>query len=300
MHSVSRRRFLVQAGVATLASTWMPRLALADPLGGPIGIQLYAVREALHANPAGTLKKLKQIGFGEVETAGFGDLTAKQFRKLLDDNGLVCPSAHLAFEADKIDQSLADAKVLGASYAVTGSLRSLAADKAKPVEWKTDMGADEAKRTAELANRLGERAKRAGLQFAYHNHNQEFADLGDGTIGFDWLLSNTDPDLVKFQIDCGWMVLGGRDPVDYFKKYPNRFPSIHVKDFQPASTKPDGTTEEPRGAELGRGMIDYRPIFAAAKQAGLKHYFVEQEGPFERMDQMQAAEVAYDYLHGID
>lgn len=300
MSSMSRRRFLVQSGLAALASAWMPRLALADPLGGPIGIQLYAVREPLHADPAGTLKKLKDIGFGEVETAGFGELTAKQFRQLLDDNGLACPSAHLPFDADKIGQSLEDAQTLGARYAVTGSLRSLVPDdNGKPVEWKTDMGADEAKRTAELANRLGEQAKRAGLQFAYHNHNEEFADLGDGKIGFDLLLEHTDPELVKFQIDCGWMVLGGRDPVDYFRKYPNRFPSIHVKDFQPSSKDGAGKSE-PRGAELGRGIIDYRPIFAAAKQAGLQHYFVEQEGPFERMDQVQAAKVAYDYLHAID
>ena len=96
------------------------------------------------------------------------------------------------------------------------------------------MSPDEAKRTAEIANRIGEAAKRAGLQFVYHNHDAEFADQGGGVIGYDLLLRETDPDLVKFEIDCGWMIFAGRNPIDYFKKFPHRFPMIHVKDFLPA------------------------------------------------------------------
>jgi sugar phosphate isomerase/epimerase len=98
------------------------------------------------------------------------------------------------------------------------------------------------------------------------------------------------------------MVFGGRNPIDYFKKYPNRFPMIHVKDFLP--TRDNGAVATSvalmRGAELGRGVVDYRPIFSAAEAAGLQHYFAEQEGPFARMNQLQAAHVAYDYLHSLD
>jgi sugar phosphate isomerase/epimerase len=163
------------------------------------------------------------------------------------------------------------------------------------------MSLDEAHRTAELANRIGEEARRAGLTYAYHNHNFEFAPQADGAIGYDVLLKETDPQLVKFEIDCGWMVLGGRDPRDYFTRYPQRFPMIHVKDFLPAAAQGQDAkapTEHP-GAELGHGMIDYGPIFAVAEKSGLKHYFAEQEGPFTRMSQLDAARQAYVYLSNI-
>jgi sugar phosphate isomerase/epimerase len=270
-------------------------------MGKPVGIQLYTVKDAMQTDPAGTLKKLRQIGFGEVETAGFGKLSARQFRQLLDDAGLSCPSAHLQFDLDRLDSAFEDAHSLGATYAVSGSLHSLVAGSGSAVAAsKPTMSLDEAKRTAEVASRIGERAKRAGLQYVYHNHDLEFAAQGGGAIGYDLLLQNTDPGLVQFEIDCGWMVFAGHNPIDYFKKYPNRFPMIHVKDFLAAhagSAAADAAVM--RGAELGRGVVDYKPIFAAAVRAGLRHYFAEQEGPFERMNQLQAAQVAYDYLHSI-
>ena len=157
------------------------------------------------------------------------------------------------------------------------------------------MSLDEAWRTAALANRIGEQARRAGLQYVYHNHDFEFAEQDGGAIGYDLLLRETDPQLVQFEIDCGWMVVGGRDPRAYFARYPGRFPLIHVKDFQPVTAH----GSSPAGAELGHGMIDYAPIFAAAEKAGLRHYFAEQEGPFTRMSQIDAARQAYDYLRKI-
>jgi sugar phosphate isomerase/epimerase len=157
------------------------------------------------------------------------------------------------------------------------------------------MSLDEAKRTAELANRIGEQARRADLEYAYHNHDFEFAQQDGGAVGYDLLLRETDPGLVQFEIDCGWMILGGRDPRDYFARYPGRFPMIHVKDFLP----PAAHGSSPAGAELGHGMIDYGPIFAAAEKAGLRHYFAEQEGPFTRMSQIDAARQAYDYLRKL-
>ena len=163
------------------------------------------------------------------------------------------------------------------------------------------MSLDEAKKTAELANRIGTAAKHAGLQYVYHNHDFEFVDQGKGAFGYDALVRETDPDLVKFEIDCGWMIFAGHDPIDYFTKYPNRIPLIHVKDYL-AKGKNAAADEKAtmQGAELGRGVVDYKPIFAAAKKAGLQHYFVEQEGPFARMSPMLAAQVDYDYLRAID
>src|SRR6202521_5831185 len=175
MNADSRRRFLIQLsqfGAAALAPTWLPRCAFANPLGRPVGIQLYTVNIPMQEDPAGTLKKLREIGFGEVETAGFGKLSAKQFRQLLDDAGLACPSAHLQFDINNLGATFEDAHALGAEYAASGSLHSLAVDSRPAVTApKSGMSLDEAKRTAELANRIGEAAKRAGLQYAYHNHD---------------------------------------------------------------------------------------------------------------------------------
>lgn len=301
MNAESRRRFLAQScqfGAAAFAAPWLGRFASANPLGRPVGIQLYTVKLSMQEDPAGTLKKIREIGFGEVESAGFGKLSSKEFRQQLNGAGLACPSAHLQFDLGKLGAAFEDAHALGAHYAVSGSLRALAADP-KPAVTASRMSLDEAKRTTEIANRIGAAAKRAGLQYAYHNHDFEFADLGQGDIGFDLLLRESDPELVKFEIDCGWMVFAGRNPVDYFRKYPNRFPLIHVKDFLAHHDHRAGSAEM-LGAELGRGVVDYKPIFAAAKKAGLRHYFVEQEGPFSRMDPLQAARVDYDYLHSLD
>jgi sugar phosphate isomerase/epimerase len=310
MYLESRRGFLVQSsqlGLAALLSTWLPRRGLANPLGLPIGLQLYTVKSSMEEDPAATLKKLREIGFGVVESAGLGKLSSKQFRQLLDDSGLACPSAHLQFDVDNLGPTFEDAHALGAKYGTSGSLRLPAAESKRAVAAsKPGMSLDDAKRTAEIANRIGEAAKHAGLQYAYHNHDAEFADQGGGAIGYDLLLRETDPELVKFEIDCGWMIFGGRNPVDYFKKYPNRFPMIHVKDYLAPNDKSAaapgaaaGGTAEMRGAELGHGVIDYKPIFAAAGKAGLRHYFAEQEGPYSRMNPLQAVRVDYDYLHSM-
>jgi len=296
--TTSRRRFLAQSGrlgAAALASSWLSRTAFANPLGKPIGIQLYTVKEAMEADPAGTLGKLAKIGFREVETAGFGKLSAKEFRKLLDGAGLACPSAHLSFDLDNLDAAFADAHALGAKYAASGALDGLVLPK-RPWSATRTMDVDEAKRTAEIANRIGAAAKRAGLHYTYHNHAFEFTGAGDGATGYDVLLRETDPDLVKFEIDCGWMVFAGRNPVDYFTKHPHRFPLIHVKDFLAADDK---VPKEMRGAELGHGVVDYKPIFSAAGKAGLQHFFVEQEGPFARMSPLEAVNVDFDYLHSM-
>lgn len=301
MSTWTRRRFVAQAGrcgIAALAAAALPRPSWTTPLGGPVGIQLYAVKDTLQADPAATLRALSDIGFGEVETAGFGKLSVQQFRALLDAARLRCPSAHLPFDTGDPGALFEQAHALGAQYAVSGSLRAALFEGRPP----PGMSLDEAQRTAELANRIGEHARRAGLQYAYHNHNFEFVPQGDAGVGYDLLLRETDPQLVKFEIDCGWMVLGGRDPRDYFTRYPHRFPMIHVKDFLPVAAQggaANAATANHPGAELGHGMIDYRPIFAVAEKSGLKHYFAEQEGPFTRMSQLEAARQAYTYLRNI-
>jgi hypothetical protein len=143
MTAQSRRRFLIQSsrlGAAALTPAWGWRRAFANPLGRPIGIQLYTVNGPMREDPAGTLKKLREIGFGEVESAGFGKLSAKEFRRHLDDAGLACPSAHLQFDVDNLGPTFENAHALGAAYAASGSLPAPAVDgKPAPASSKRSM-----------------------------------------------------------------------------------------------------------------------------------------------------------------
>ena len=128
---------------------------------------------------------------------------------------------------------------------------------------------------------MGTKAKAAGLQFAYHNHNFEFKPLAGGKIGYDIILSETDPSLVKFELDCGWMAAAGHDPVEYLTKYPKRYRLLHIKDFHPTEKPSVGLeeSERPKAAELGRGHVDYKPIFAAAAKTEVELYYVERNRP---------------------
>ena len=146
----------------------------------------------------------------------------------------------------------------------------------------------------DFLNDMGTKAKAAGLQLAYHNHSGEFKDLGGGKMGYDVLLDKTDPDLLKLELDCGWIVAGGQSPVDYFKRHPNRYRMIHVKDFilQPGT--------EPQGVVLGKGVIDSKPIFVAAKAAGVERYYVEQEPPFIGTTALEAAKLDYEYVRKLN
>jgi sugar phosphate isomerase/epimerase len=311
MNQLPRRQFLVTgsaAGAALALAHSMPKLLQAEPAGRAIGIQLYTVAANMATDVRGTLTALAAIGYREVESAGFAKLSAKDFRKALDDAGLHCPSAHLGFGAADPGPLFEDAHALGAKYAVSSVLIAMppTPDGAAPkredrINALANLTLDDFKRTADLANSIGAKAKQAGLQYAYHNHNFEFKDQGNGQTGYDLLLSQTDPDLVKFELDCGWMVAAGRNPIDYFSKYPNRYRMIHVKDFLPGG-KPTTSLmgpDRPKGTELGRGHIDYTPIFPAASKAGVEYFFSEQEPPIEGMTAIEAAKVNYDYMRSL-
>lgn len=306
--SLSRRAFLAQSSGLMIAANW-PRAGWSDPLGLPVGIQLWTVRESLQSDPGGTLEQLRRIGYRTVESAGFAGLSPQDFRRRIDDAGLVVPSAHLDFRSADVEAIFDDAHALGAHFAVssilrpgTGTVPAVGPGLQGAAKSLRVMTLDDAKQTADLANRIGEQAKRAGLQYAYHNHFFEFVDQGNGAVAYDVLLRETDPTLVKFEIDCGWMKAAGHDPIAYLKQYPHRFPMIHVKDFLPATGENAGGALAAAlrvGTELGTGFIDYQPIFAAAKSQPLKYYFAEQEGPFTHMTQLEAAKVSYEYLHAL-
>lgn len=307
MGMLTRRSFLAQgsaAGAAIALTASGSKSVLADaPVPAP-GIQLYTVADDLNADVPGTLQALSKIGYKYVESAGFGKLPAKDFRKALDDAGLKCPSAHLRFGNGDPGPLFEDAQAVGAHYAVSSVLMSKPPEVASMkalMDTLNSQTPDSFKRTAELANQIGAKAKQAGLQYAYHNHNFEFKDQGGGQTGYNILLQNTDRELVKFELDCGWMITAGFSPVDYFQKYPGRYRMIHVKDFVAGSKPTTSLSPEnrPTGTELGRGHIDYRPIFAAASAVGVEYYFSEQEPPIVGMTALEAAKVNYDYMRAL-
>ncbi len=306
MKGSTRREFLRNTGslgaAALVATTFgSSAVAWADPMGLPVGIQLYTVRGVIEADTPGTLKQLHEIGYREVETAGFGKYSAKEFGQLIKDAGLSCPSAHLPLNGPDYGPVFDDAHALGVTYATSSTLsagpgRSHAMKPAKPVAhhgWP-QLGLEGFKRLAAKMNDVGTKAKAAALQYAYHNHDLEFQKMPDGSYGYDVLLTETDHDLVKFEIDCGWMVVGGASPVEYMKKYPDRFRMIHVKDFK--AMPQEG--KRPEGSELGAGFIDYKPIFAEGRLAGIQHAFAEQEGPYTKPE-MESARIDYAYLRSM-
>lgn len=309
MHQFARRQFLIggsAAGGAIVLTHTLPTILRAETSTPAIGIQLYTVAADLNSDPHGTLNALNMIGYRQVETAGFAKLSAQEFRKALDDAGLHCPSAHVHFSDADPGPLFEDAHAVGAHYAVSSILIAPApalagASPRAGMPPFANLTLDDFKRTADLANSIGAKAKQAGLQYAYHNHNFEFKDQGNGQTGYDLLLSQTDHDLVKFELDCGWMVAAGHNPVDYFSKYPNRYRMIHVKDFLPGGQPTTSLMgpDRPTGTELGRGHIDYAPIFPAARKAGVEYFFSEQEPPIVGMTALEAAKVNYDYMRSL-
>jgi sugar phosphate isomerase/epimerase len=258
----------------------------------PIGLQLYSVGDDLQKGVPGTLRQLRAIGYKRVETAGFAGLTAKAFRAQLDQARLVCPSTHLPVGSHELGPLFEDAHTVGAKYVVSSALFS---SKSGSQTLDDYLG------MADRLNNLGRKAKDAGLQYAYHNHNFEFRKLDGDRIGYDVLLKHTDPELLAFELDCGWMVAAGYDPINYFHQYPGRYRMLHVKDF--VATNGPSTSlakdERPQGTELGRGHIDYKPILLAAAEAGIHDYYVEQEPPFIDMSALAAVKVDYQYLRAL-
>ncbi len=288
--SLSRREFF---GVA--ATTWAAaRLdggtgkvsgVLGHPGGwneaklGRLGIQLYTVRRELAKDVEGTLSRLADIGYREVEFAGYPNGTARSLRKILDRLRLSAPSGHVGLQALRSDwdRTLDQGAILGQHYVVVAFVPSN--------ERRT---ADDWKRIAALFNKAGEAARARGLQFAYHNHDYEFVPL-EGQVPYDLLLQETDPRLVQLELDLYWITKGGQDPLAYFAKWPGRFPLVHIKDMD--------ATPRRSFTEVGRGTIDFKRIFGKAKQAGIRHYFYEQDevpgSPFD------SAKASFDYLRAL-
>jgi sugar phosphate isomerase/epimerase len=275
--------------VATIAAgTKLTRNLFANPYGKPIGLQLYTVRGELEKDVPGTLKKVGAIGYKEVEIYDLYGMSPAQFGKLLKDNGLTAVSGHYLLNVEKTqwEKKVAEARELGLKYMVHAIL--------DPEERKS---LDDYKRHVELFNKIAEQTHKAGMQFCYHNHDFEFRKYG-GITAYDYLLKHLDPNLVQFEMDCFWVTHAGQDPVAIFKKHPGRFPLLHIKDLK-AGIPPSLEFDARMGlfAEVGKGTIDWKRIFAAAPQGGMKHFFVEQD--FCEVPPLESIKISYEYLHHL-
>jgi sugar phosphate isomerase/epimerase len=273
----NRRQFL-GAAPAALAAT--AQALHADPLGMPIGCQVYPVRDALAKDFEGTLRELAAIGYRTIEMCSppsyaefrpLVGLTAAQMRRTIEGAGLRCESCHYNFRElkENLDERMAFAKELGLKQLVLSSFGLRA--EASLAEYKQAAG--------EL-NRIGERTQKAGFQLGYHNHNNEFKEL-EGVLIYDELMRQFDAKLVKMQFQVAVISLGF-EAATYLTKYPGRFLSMHLADY--------GTAEK-KAVPVGSGVVDWKKLFAAAKTGGVQNYFVEMN-----LDAMKAS---YTYLHKL-
>lgn len=234
----------------------------------PLGVQTYTFRRSIGNEPAKTLDTIKMMGFTEIEGGG-GRLAPAEFRKLCDARGLSIPSTGASYEQliSKIDSVVYRAKALGADYVMCAWIPH--ADGVLSFE--------NAKKAVEDFNRAGKILKENGLTFCYHAHGYEFQPHESGTL-LDYIINNTNPEYVSFEMDIMWIHFGGGDPVGLLKKYGNRWKLMHLKDVK-KGTKKDltGLTSPENDVALGTGELNIPAILKEAKKAGIKHYFIEDE-----------------------
>ena len=286
---MDRRRFVESALGAGMLLTHAGRAAARGAPGLPEawGLQLYTVRSLMARDVERTLAEVAAIGYGEVEFAGYFDRTPAQIRATLDAEGLVAPAAHLSLAELRtgFEAHVAAAAEVGHRYLVLPYLGGADRPGNAPGEAPSEV-LDGYRRLAGEFNRFGEACEANGLRFAYHNHDFElerFAEDGERVRPLDLLLRETDPDLVRFEMDFYWVVHGGGDALDYFRRFPGRFELCHVKDRSPRGEMVD----------VGAGVIDFEGIFERAGQAGLLHYFVEHDSP---ADPIATVRASYEHL----
>jgi sugar phosphate isomerase/epimerase len=273
----------------------------------PLGLQLYTLGPDLASDLDGQLAQVAKAGYRTVELAGYVGRTPAEFRAALDKAGLQASSSHVGAASskaqaglDNLDGVVAEARTLGVSHIVLPMFPL--PERIKPAAGEdragylkrlaTSLTAEDWKATAGLLNAKAAPLKTAGLTLGYHNHNVEFAPVG-GTDGLAILLAETDPALVQFEMDAGWVVAAGRDPFALLKAHPRRFRQMHVKDVK-ASTKSNFAFQQDP-TEVGTGIIDWKRLLPAAHAAGVDGFFVEQEPPFTH-PRIESARLCADYL----
>lgn len=278
---MKRRAFIASSAGAAVVSSLPAALGRPGRKLERIGLQLYTVRNLMKADPAGALAKVAAIGYKEVEFAGYFHLSPKEVRVALDQAGLDAPSSHVDYQTvlTAFEPALEAAHTAGHKFLVNSWIDD--AVRRQPDFWK---------QAAAAFNRAGETARKAGIQFAYHNYWFEFKPLADGTIPYDLLLKECDSRLVAMEMDLCWIQVGGADPLAYFERYPGRFRLVHIKDVKrlPKPSSAAGATIDsaqilPDMTEVGSGVIGWKRIFAQSGKAGIQHYFIEHDQPADPM-----------------
>jgi sugar phosphate isomerase/epimerase len=252
-----------------------------------LGVQLYTVRDEMKNDFDGTLAKVAQVGYKEVEFAGYFNHSPQEVRAVLDRNGLVAPSAHVPWTSfgNQWPQIIENSKIIGHKYIINPWIENSVRDQ--PDGWK---------HAADTLNKAGAVSKKSGIQLGYHNHWIEFRPLADGKLPYDILLAELDPNLVKMEMDICWVYVSGTDPIPYLKKYPGRFPLVHVKDmtkFQDPKTLTQKTETE-NMTNVGQGLINWKKVFSQAP--GIKYYIVENDEPKNAFEDIK---ISYEYLKNL-
>jgi sugar phosphate isomerase/epimerase len=224
-----------------------------------VGLQLYSVRDQLQKDFIGTLTALARLGYPAVQFGGYGGLSARDLKQVIGDLGLAAAGSHVGFESleSNPDGEISYCLEIGTPEVIIPAMPAGYRDTAAGFQ-----------QFAEAMNRIGARCRELGARLSYHNHAFELVRFGD-QAGLDLLLGACDPDLVAFEPDVYWLRYGGADPVAYIQKYAGRTPLIHLKDMTGGPT--------PTYAEVGEGIIDFAPIFAASEASGAEWYVVEQD-----------------------
>lgn len=286
----SRRNFIKNAGLAAAGVVLLPSFADAiAPAKRKVGIQLYSLRAQIPTDVKGVIEKIARTGYKEVETYGFSaangywGMDPKSFKSLLNANGLTSPSGHFGIDDFITTGNKELLKPLIEGAAGIGNKYFTIAYINEPLRKTLE---DYKKVTARL-NEAAALVKQSGLKLAYHNHAFELEKHEGGAIGYDYMLNNTDKNLIDFEMDLYWIVRSGNDPVAFFNKYPGRFTMWHVKDMDKANNA--------KNTEVGSGAIDFTKIYKHAKQAGLKHLIVEQENFV--IDPFASIKKSFDYVN---
>jgi sugar phosphate isomerase/epimerase len=268
----NRRKFLTQAaGLASgLALTSFAKNPLLDAYTGSeeekmraFGLQLWTLRDDMPKDPKGVLKQLSGFGYKQIESFEGKDgmywgMSNTEFKKYLDGLGMKMVSSHCDITKD-FEKKANEAAAIGVKYLIC--------------PWKGPQKTlDEFKKFADEFNACGEICRKAGIRFAYHNHDYSFKEL-EGQLPQDVMMKNTNAATVDFEMDIYWVVTAGHNPVDWFKKYPNRFRACHIKD----RTKGAAEGEKDASCILGQGSIDFKNVLKQARKYGMQYFIVEQE-----------------------
>lgn len=256
---MKRSEFLVQAGTLAVGSVFLPSFITLRKDVKNTGVQLYTFRKEMAADALGTLKQIAAMGIKEIESARsdkghYYGLTPKEMKQICTDLGMTLRSGHVHIDKGW-KKTMDEATESGQEYLICSTM---------PTSGQT---VDNYKKVAAAFNKAGEECRQRGIKFGYHNHEYEFEIKGREVL-YDVLLNNTDASLVHMELDLGWVLVGGKDPLDYFSRYPGRFPLWHLKDMD---------LVKKHSVELGKGGLDIQAMLKHSEQAGLKYFFVEQE-----------------------